>query len=354
MTYSLRALVRLKPALVWAVIAVAFPAIARDVVIEADRPSSGILSVRIVQASDKPYGSPAVFETNVPAQVSVRIPLPPLPEGSYLVRVLHDANGDGRMNANAFGVPTESVARLPLAPGSAETRVTLLPPPADPRAWGAGVMTLYASNPYRGGDRVLRVLPLLTYVGEKAFVVGPRAGYNLFKNRLASINLTAEYLFAGDAFDDSRFLDGMEKRRDTLMAGADVNLRFGDWRIELAASSDVLGRHDGQEVELSVGRMFRGARGSITPSAGVFWRSSNYNNYYYGVRADEATDSRPAYDPGASVDGFLALFGRWQFNDRWSLLASLRGEWLSEDIQDSPIVDAEFVTTTFLGLNYAF
>jgi outer membrane protein len=324
------------------------------VVVSSDRPMTGNLSVRIVQTSDKPYGTPSVFETNVPAQASVRIPLPPLPEGSYTVRVLHDANSDGRMNANAFGVPTESVARLPLAADSAETRVNLLPPPADPRAWGAGVMMLYGSNPYRGGDTVIRVLPLLTYVGEKAFVVGPRAGINLYKDRVVSANLTAEFIFAGDAFDDSRFLEGMEDRRDTVMAGGDVNARFGDWRIELAASSDVLGRHDGQEVELSVGRMFRGARGSITPSAGIFWRSSNYNNYYYGVRADEATEERPAYEPGASVDGFLALFGRWQFNDRWSLLASMRGEWLSDDIQDSPIVDKEFVTTTFLGINFAF
>lgn len=345
---------RFRSALVWAALSLPLPVMAGVVVIESDRPMTGNLSVRIVQASDKPYGMPAVFETNVPAQASVRIPLPPLPEGSYTVRVLHDANADGRMNANAFGVPTESVARLPLAPASAETRVDLLPPPADPRAWGAGVMTLYGSNPYRGGDAVFRVLPLLTYVGEKAFVVGPRAGLNLYKNRLVSANLTAEFIFAGDAFDDSGFLEGMEKRRDTLMAGADMNLRFGDWRIELAASSDVLGRHDGQELELSIGRMFRGSRGSITPSAGVFWRSSNYNNYYYGVRADEATEERPAYDPGASVDGFLSLFGRWQFNDRWSLLASARGEWLSDDIQDSPIVDKEFVTTTFLGINYAF
>jgi len=319
-------------------------------------PTIGTFNIRIVQPLEHSYQGTVLFETNVPAdQVANGIPLPRFPGTNHVIRVLHDANRDGKMNSNAFGVPTESAIRIPYKSGSGNIRLTVEPPPADSRAWGAGVMTLYGSNPYKGGDRVFRVLPLLTYVGEKVYVIGPSAGYNLFKNRWVSANVIADYIFSGDAFDDSPFLDGMEDRRDTLMGGFNANVRgIGKWKLEFEVTTDVFGRHEGQEIETSLGYAFRGNRWSLSPSAGLVWHSANYNNYYYGVRPEEVTDTRPSYEPGSSVEFYAGVFGRVEISDAWSVLASVRGELLSDDIQDSPIVDKETVTSTFLGLNYAF
>jgi outer membrane protein len=327
-----------------------------NVMISGEFPTIGNINLRIVQPLDNPYTGTVLFETNVPAdQIQGGIALPELPEGKLTIRVLHDKNADGRMNSNAFGVPTESAVREPFTVGAGTREIRLEPPPADSRAWGAGVMTLYSSNPYKGGERVWRVLPLLTYVGENFYIIGPRAGYNLIKNRWVSANVVAEYIFAGEAFDDSPFLDGMKNRRDTLMSGVDLNLRgIGKWRLEFSATTDVLGRHEGQEAKASIGYGFRGDRWSLSPSLGLIWHSSNYNNYYYGVRSSEATGSRPSYEPGASVEFSAGLFGRFEISDSWAVLASVRGELLSDEIQDSPIVDKETVTSMFLGLNYAF
>lgn len=323
---------------------------------DGDFPIIGTFNIRIVQPLENSYPGTVLFETNLPAdQAAAGIPRPQLTGSNMTIRVVHDANRDGKMNSNAFGVPTESVTRVPFKPVSGDTAIIIEPPPADSRAWGAGVMTLSGSNPYKGGDRVFRVLPLLTYVGEKAYVVGPSAGYNLFKNRWVSANLVAEYIFPGDAFDDSPFLAGMEDRRDTLMSGFNLNVRgIGKWKLEFTATTDVLGRNEGQEFDTSIGYAFRGNRWSLSPSAGLVWHSANYNDYYYGVRPEEATETRPAYDPGSSVEFYAGLFGRVEISDTWSVLASARGELLSDDIQDSPIVDKETVTSTFLGLNYAF
>ncbi len=329
---------------------------ASSLMIDGNIPTTGNINIRIVQSSDNPYGGTLMFETNIPAgQVQGAVALPDLPEGAYRIRVFADANGDGVMNSNAFGVPTESVSRVDISSSNEFTRVRMEQPPADPRAWGVGVMTLYSSNPYRGGDTVFRVLPLVTYVGEKLYVVGPSAGYNLVKNRWISANVVARYIFSGDAFDDSPYLDGMDERKDTLMSGFNLNLRgIGKWRMEFSALTDVLGRHDGQELDISAGYQFRGNRWSLSPTAGMFWRSADYNDYYYGVRTGEETEERPAYAPGSSFEFFAGLFARVEINDRWSVLASIRGEVLSDEIQDSPIVDKDFVNTTFLGLNYAF
>ena len=313
-------------------------------------------------------GTPTSENRTMVTNRPVTISMDGVPDGEYIIRIFHDANSDGKLNSNAFGVPTEVVlfyhpaaepgeavrprdALFQLDENQRHLELKLPAPGVESRAWGVGVMTILSSNPYRGGNTVVRVLPLLTYVGESAYVIGPRVGYNLHKSRFLSANLTAEFKFAGDAFKDEKFLEGMENRRDTVMAGFDLSLRgFGRWRIDANALTDVMGRHDGQESTLSIGRGFRGRQWSITPGAGIVWRSSNYNNYYYGVNRDEATDERP----GSSIEWFGRIFSRYAFNDSWSFLASVKTELLSDYIKDSPIVDKKFLTSAFLGINYAF
>ena len=340
--------------------------------IDGKVPIIGTFEVKIFQSLELFYRGQPLAITNVTvAAVPARITFPGIPDGTYLVSISHDANADGRLNANAFGVPTESSVFYtpdpssgPVRPSQAffdvgstnrELNVQLGPPPADPRAWGAGVLVILSSNPYRGGDTVVRAFPALTFVGEQFFIVGPRAGYNLYRDRLFNANLVADVKFAGDAFEEEKFLEGMAKRRDTVMAGLDTSLRaLGPFRLELSAMTDVLDRHNGQEVNLSLSRNWRRGAWSITPGAGAVWRSASYNNYYFGVRENEVTPERPAYEPGESVEFFARLFGRWEFSESWSLLGSLRLEYLSDDVHQSPIVDKHHITSAFLGINYAF
>ncbi|HMP88579.1 MAG TPA: MipA/OmpV family protein [Kiritimatiellia bacterium] len=339
--------------------------------IEGAFPITGILDISFFQSLETFHQSQPAHRHHVAVTSNpMKVVLHDIPEGEYIIRVFHDLNSDGKMNSNAFGVPTEtsvfySTNAVPAGPRQArhvvnsdETRllnISLSAPGAESRAWGLGVMTLLSSNPYRGGDQVVRVLPLITFVGENLYVIGPRAGYNLYKSRFISLNLSAEYKFAGDAFEDEKFLAGMDKRSDTLMAGVDASFRgFGKWRADANLLTDVFGRHDGQESTVSVGRNFRGNDWSITPGFGLIWRSSRYNDYYFGVRTREATVERPAYQPGASVEWFARLFARYEITADWSVLVTMRFELLSDDIRDSPIVDKKTLTSGFVGLNYAF
>lgn len=340
--------------------------------IDGDFPIIGNMEVKVFQSLELFYrGQPRVVTRQAATTSPMTMIVPGVPDGTYLISIAHDANDDGRINANAFGVPTEpslfyhpdasdgairpSQAFFDLGAENRSLNIQLGPPPADPRAWGAGALMFISSNPYRGGDTVVRVFPALTFVGEHLFIVGPRAGLNFYRDRLLNANLVADVKFAGEAFEEQGFLEGMAKRRDTVMAGLDSSLRaLGPFRLELSAMTDVLDRHNGQEVNLSLTRTWRRTSWSVAPGAGVVWRSASFNDYYYGVRDEEATPVRPAYDPGASVEFFARIFGRLELSTSWSLLGSIRLELLSDDVQDSPIVDKSLVTTSFIGVNYAF
>jgi outer membrane protein len=342
--------------------------------VTGDFPTNGIISIKVFQSVEDFYRSrPAQTREELAISNAMRITLTNLPPGPCIISILHDRNSDGKMNANAFGMPIESATFVTPVMAATHERITpsralfnfdgstnrydvRMPSPAfEARAWGAGVMGLLASNPYRGGSTVARVLPLISYVGENLYVLGPRAGYNLLKNPLVSANLFAEFKFAGDAFADDRFLADMEERRNTVMSGMDANVRIkGRWRLEANASTDVLNRHNGQEATFSVSPMFRFSQFNLTPGAGVVWRSKNYNDYYYGVREEEATPERPAYEPGDSIEWFLRCSARYTINDDWSILGVIRLEVLSHEIRDSPIIDDSTANTAFVGVNYAF
>lgn len=223
------------------------------------------------------------------------------------------------------------------------------------KQFGAGAMVMGASNPYRGGETVVLVLPMLTYLGERFFVVTPRAGYNLARPSWGSINLIADYRFKSEAFEAEGYLAGMEDREDAVMAGLGATLRmFGHYRWELSAMTDVLNRHKGEDVNLALNRSIRWGRWGLVPGAGLVWRSADYNDYYYGVSPAEATEARPAYAAGDSLEWFVRLLLRYHLTADWSLTGTARLEELSNELRDSPIVDSEYLTTVFLGLNYSF
>ncbi len=192
------------------------------------------------------------------------------------------------------------------------------PSPAGPLKLGVGAQVMVASNPYRGGDTVVLALPMLTYVGERFFVVSPRAGFNIMRRPEGGINAVVDYRFKGQAFEAEGFLAGMDERKDTMMGGLDANVRtYGRCRLDLSVMTDVLDRHNGQELNLILSRTFPLEKLFLIPGAGLVWRTADYNDYYYGVKPSEATDERPAYDPGSSMEWFARLLLRYDFSDHW-------------------------------------
>ena len=87
---------------------------------------------------------------------------------------------------------------------------------------------------------------------------------------------------------------------------------------------------------------------------GLSWRSENLNNYYYGVRAKEATANRTVYKSGNSVNPYAGVVLDYQLAERWSIFSMFRNEWLGNEITDSPIVDQDSKISLILGLLYCF
>ncbi len=221
---------------------------------------------------------------------------------------------------------------------------------------GAGLMI--QDKPLKGVDAKVYPLPFYTYRGKAFSMRGLSASYEVFGDENWAIRGLARFRTDGYDADDSSDLDGMSDRRNSLDLGAELWLENPWGNVGLDCVIDALGNHEGHEARLSYVIPFRGAFGikklGLRPMLGLNWRSENLNNYYYGVRAKEATASRTAYKSGSSVNPYAGVTLDYQLAERWSIFSMFRNEWLGNEITDSPIVDQDSKISVILGLLYRF
>jgi outer membrane protein len=92
----------------------------------------------------------------------------------------------------------------------------------------------------------------------------------------------------------------------------------------------------------------------MSPNIGFSYRSSQLNNYYYGVRASEVILGRPEYNVGDSVGLTSGIRINYMYSDRISLMGIMSFEWLGDEIRSSPIIEEDYLETFILGIMYRF
>jgi len=217
---------------------------------------------------------------------------------------------------------------------------------------GAGVVI--RSKPFEGIDSKVYPVPLFGYEGERLYLRGISGGYRLIKAGGFSVGPTVRPRFEGYDASDSSALAGMKNRNATVDGGIDVAWRT-DWGLLSAVTvTDMLGAHDGYEIELSYTARFTRANFDFIPGFALTWRNSNLVDYYYGVKTSEARAGRPAYSPDAALTPLVRLAIQRDLKKRWGLLFATQYEWLASEMRDSPIVDDDGILSVLLGVTYSF
>ncbi len=192
-------------------------------------------------------------------------------------------------------------------------------------------------------------MPLVDITYKKLYVQGIQAGFWFVDSKKFDFGVRADIVFQSLDPDDSPYLTGMDKRDPSLQGGLVFAWKPGKFRLATAASTDLLGRSNGQQVSLDFSRMWQwhGRAVGIMPSIGAVWQSSNFINYYYGVTPEEAQPGRPPFSGQSAVNLRGSLLGYLFVSHRIRFVAYFEVQRLANEIYDSPIVDAD---RSFLGL----
>ena len=87
-------------------------ALAADLTIHIDgvKAAAGTIKVSVFTSEGTFLKSPAKGGVAAASLDSTTVLIPDLPEGDYAFAVYHDANANGKMDKNMFGIPTEASA----------------------------------------------------------------------------------------------------------------------------------------------------------------------------------------------------------------------------------------------------
>jgi outer membrane protein len=218
---------------------------------------------------------------------------------------------------------------------------------------GLGIAFRSFTSPYDGVGQVNDMLPLWIYEGKLFYLHGYRAGFRVPASQSFKFDVFIAHRFEGFPYEETpASLEGMEQRNPGVDGGIGVRYSGAAGNFAAELRQDISVESNGAELSLGYDFKFRSGPFLWRPYTLLSFRNSKLNNYYYGVRPEEATVRRPAYAPGDGYNFELGFEGQYNISRRWRLLAGIGAVRLSSEIQDSPIVDKSWQITGFIGALY--
>jgi MipA family protein len=232
----------------------------------------------------------------------------------------------------------------------------------DKTTWGLGVGVVSTQKPYKDADRETKLLPMIQFENRYVQVQGPTLevklpGHDLGQGQRLDFRLIAQMNLDGAGYEDNDapILAGMSDREGGFWGGGKVKWRNPVADLQLEWLGDLSGNSKGQRLGLVVEKMFRVTENlMVSPRAGVAWVDDNYVDYYFGVRAREATAWRPAYEGESGVIPTVGVRALYRFDAHHAVMFDARVAHLAESIKDSPLVDASSENRVLMSYMYRF
>ena len=344
-----------------------------DLLLE-NAPDNGTLVFQVYDAADA-FGDlrdPAQ-EFSLPAVGDGIYRLEDTGDGEIAVLVYHDENANGLIDKNFIGIPREllaiSNAYQPKGPPSF-ARASFNMPSDEPLQigmemyqvlgergrFGLGIGAIGRSSPYVDSSQsVTRVIPAVTYVGERLQWFGPALRYGIYGSGKLRLAAAAEYRIGVYEEADSDFLTGLGDREDTLLGGVGLQYEIAEgFELELLYQHDVLDRIGGGMANARLSRGIPWGTAVFVPQMAFNWLGSDMSNHDFGVPDAAATLARPAYRLGSttSVEAGIGVFV--ELTENWRIIVNVAGERLDDDVTASPIVDDDVVIKGLAIVTYVF
>ena len=199
-------------------------------------------------------------------------------------------------------------------------------------------------------------LPIIDYQGEGWSLSGSGASIDLLGDKDTFLKLSAVLTLNRNGFDDadSTVFSGMKKRDNSVDLGLAMDYKLGSGSLGASLMGDVSSTHKGYLLDINYSQGVALLSGFFKPSIGLAMQSSDYTDYYYGVRTNEATATRKAYSADSAINPYIKYSYRYPINDNMMLLQGANVTKLDTQINDSPLVDRNNTWSTFVGVSYTF
>lgn len=220
---------------------------------------------------------------------------------------------------------------------------------------GAGALYTPRYSGSAGNETKPVPLAMIEYKGT-AYIHFDRAGVRLWSSRdkTMALGIAAQPRYGFHASDGDR-LTGMATRRDAIEGGPAFEWETPQISVSAAYFADWSGTSSGRSWRLSLDhQLVDDERWDVSAYLDFDHADHKIVQYYFGVRPDEATATRPSYQPGAALISGLGLTGAYLLDKKHALLFGGEFSQLGAAAADSPIVQRGTGLTAYLGWSLVF
>ena len=201
-------------------------------------------------------------------------------------------------------------------------------------------------------DNTVGVAPMARYQFKDSnrfvMLLGPELDVNLLNSSSWRAGPVLNYSLGREDVDDP-VVDRMKSLDDVLEYGAYVQYIAVDpqnqrnrWTLGLTGLTNSEDGNEGYRVRLA-GQYFHQVSQSVDLNlgAGMWYADKDWNDYYFGVNADNVgTSGLPFYSAGSGVNQYFVNAGAiTYFSKNWALAAGVRYSNIAGDAGDSPLVE---------------
>jgi outer membrane protein len=227
---------------------------------------------------------------------------------------------------------------------------------ADEARWGLGLGVAVKKSLYAGVGNKSSILPLLAYDSKRIRLFGNQLDVKLPSYGPVSFSLRTQFSIGqGYEASDAAALQGMDKRKGAIYVGAASTWRNEVANLSLSWLKDVSGNSRGSVLRLGVERALRlGPTIEIVPHAGWSSYDRKHVDYYYGVKASEATEARALYQGRATSALQFGVRYQQALAPQQRIFVDVSSTRYGAGITDSPIVVRKSEPAVRLGYSYSF
>lgn len=214
------------------------------------------------------------------------------------------------------------------------------------------------TQPYKGVDTLLLPSPVIFFDNGLFYVRWSQFGVYFLgekgKEFSWGLSLTAQPRVYGYKAEDSKYLKGMDDRENTFEGGLSLAAKYHDSYIETMLLTDMFARYESWIFKTEIGTKYELGNFTFYPSVIIVYESNDFVNYYYGVKAKEATVNRPEFTPGAGFQLGAQTYIKYPITKEFAGLVNLRFNCIPTSAINSPLLDEEYIYSGLVSIIYTF
>ncbi|MFY8273169.1 MipA/OmpV family protein [Pseudoalteromonas sp. SSDWG2] len=149
-------------------------------------------------------------------------------------------------------------------------------------------------------------------------------------------------------------LEGIDRRHYDFDAGLRLSRRFDDTQLSFELLHDVTGTHNAWIFTAFLSHIQQYRNWEFRAGIGMNYYDSDFTDYYFGIDANEARESRPIYRADASQSYMVEFHAEYPLSQNWVFLAGWLSTWFSQGITQSPIISQSYQHKAKVGVRYVF